>query len=84
MKTSLFILSLVIYLALSSYSAVLAKPTASNKEKLLSKLLAFKQDDSDDGKILLIQDDNNGDILEQADSNDDGPEIVLEQDKGGD
>ena len=81
MKTSLSIVSLVIYLALSSYSAVLAKPTASHKEKLLSKLLAFKQDDSDDGKILLIQDDSNGAILEQ---DNDGQGIVLEQDEGGD
>ena len=78
MKPFLFIFSLI-YLALSS--AVLAKPTASRKEELLNNLLAFKQDDSDDGTIILVQEDDNGAILKQADD-DDG--IVLEQDEGDD
>ena len=79
MKTFLLIFSLV-YVALPT--AVLAKPwTAAHKEELLNKLLTFIQDDGDDGRIILAQDDSNGDILGQAD-NDDAPGMILEQDEG--
>ena len=67
MKTFLFILAIV-YLALSG--AVSAKPTANRKEALLNKLLALKQDNSEDGKIILIQDDDDGIALEQDEGDD--------------
>ena len=75
MKAFLLIFSLV-YVALPS--AVLAKPwTATHKEEILNKLLTFKQDDGDNERIILVQDDTNGGILEQADD-DDAPGIILE------
>ena len=53
------------------------------KEEILNKLLTFKQDDGDNGRIILVQDDTNRGILEQADD-DDAPGIMLEQDEGSD
>jgi hypothetical protein len=80
MKTFLLIFFLV-YLALPS--AVLAKPTAtSHKKEILNKLFVFKQDNGEDGRIILVQDDGNGGNLEQAGN--DAPGIILEQGEGGD
>ena len=53
------------------------------QQQILNKLLTFKQDDGDNGRIILVQDDTNGGILEQADD-DDAPGIMLEQDEGSD
>lgn len=81
MKSFLFLLAVVYYLALSG--AVLAKPTANRNENLLNKLLAFEQDDSNNGRVILAQDDNDETTLKQAD-NEDGGIIVLEQDEADD
>ena len=60
---------------------VLAKPTKANhREELLDALLALQQDDGDNGKIVLKEDDDDGNVLKQTDDNDDNGGIVLEQD----